>query len=30
LIKNAEDAGERELREFVGGQLVGDVVDLAD
>ena len=26
LIKYAEDAGERELREFVGGELVGDVV----
>src|SRR5437764_11316971 len=26
LVKNAEDAGERELREFVSGELVGDVV----
>jgi len=26
FVKYAEDAGERELGEFVGGQLVGDVV----
>ena len=26
FVKDAEDAGEWELREFVGGELVGDVV----
>ena len=26
FVKHSEDAGERELRELVGGELVGDVV----